>query len=109
MSNENIDTTQVVIEVTAPVDDMAVIMAELNRLRQENAKLKDKTPSGGIKVSEKGGISVYGLARFPITMYEGQWAKLLAMSEELKTFIAANKDDPRVVKARTEHEGRKAK
>lgn len=46
------------------------------------------------KVSEKGAVSVYGLGRFPVTLYAEQWAKLLAdmTVAELKAFIAANTD-----------------
>ena len=61
---------------------------ELERLRAENAALK-KTSSKGIsmKVSEKGGLSIYGLGRFPITLYKEQWTKLLDMSDEIRTFL----------------------
>ena len=45
-----------------------------------------------LKVSEKGAVSVYGLGRFPVTLYKEQWEKLLAMSEDIKKFIAENKD-----------------
>ena len=65
--------------------------AELERLRAENASLK-QAPTRGIsmKVSEKGGLSVYGLGRFPITLYKEQWTKLLDMEKELRAFIAAH-------------------
>ena len=43
-----------------------------------------------IKVSEKGGVSVYGLGRFPVTLYKEQWLKLLDLADELRAFIAAN-------------------
>jgi hypothetical protein len=49
-----------------------------------------------IKVSEKGGVSVYGLGRFPITLYQEQWLKLLDMSDELRAFIAAHKSELKV-------------
>ncbi len=67
------------------------MMAELERLRKENDALK-KTSSKGLslKVSEKGALSVYGLGRFPVTLYKEQWTKLLGMSEEIKAFIQAN-------------------
>ena len=45
-----------------------------------------------LKVSEKGALSVYGLSRFPVTLYKEQWEKLLAMSDEIKGFITENKD-----------------
>jgi hypothetical protein len=44
------------------------------------------------KVSEKGGVSVYGLGRFPVTLYYEQWQRLLGAAEELRTFLEANKD-----------------
>jgi hypothetical protein len=64
---------------------------ELERLRAENARLK-KTASRGVslKVSEKGGLSVYGLGRFPVTLYQEQWTKLLDMAEEIRAFIRDN-------------------
>jgi hypothetical protein len=67
------------------------LKAELERLRSENAALK-KGASGGIrmKVSEKGGVSVYGMGRFPVTLYKEQWLRLLDMSDEIRSFIAAN-------------------
>lgn len=64
------------------------VQAELARLRAENEALKSqKVRATGMKVSEKGGLSVYGLGRFPVTLYKEQWLKLLAMAEEIKTFI----------------------
>jgi hypothetical protein len=64
---------------------------ELERLRAENAALK-KTSAKGIsmKVSEKGGLSIYGLGRFPITLYKEQWTKLLDMADDIRTFLKAN-------------------
>jgi len=65
--------------------------AELERLRKENESLK-KTGAKGVslKVSEKGGVSVYGLGRFPITLYKEQWLKLLDLSDQIRQFIATN-------------------
>lgn len=64
---------------------------ELERLRNENAALKKGTAVGiSMKVSEKGGLSVYGMGRFPITLYKEQWLKLLDMSDGIRAFIAAN-------------------
>jgi hypothetical protein len=69
-------------------DDM---QAELERLRAENAALKARGPRGvSLKVSEKGGVSVYGLGRFPVTLYKEQWAKLLDMADEIRAFIKAH-------------------
>ena len=67
------------------------LQAEIEKLRKENAALKKGSASGTrIKVSEKGGVSVYGMGRFPVTLYKEQWLKLLDMSDELRAFIAAN-------------------
>ncbi len=67
------------------------LKAEIDRLRAENATLKK--PARGqisLKVSEKGGLSVYGMGRFPVTLYREQWEKLLAMADEIRKFIAEN-------------------
>jgi hypothetical protein len=68
------------------------VQAELARLRAENEALKQRRNSAvSMKVSEKGGVSVYGLGRFPVTLYQEQWAKLLAMADEIKAFIEENR------------------
>jgi hypothetical protein len=68
------------------------IQAELDRLRAENEALKQKrNTSVSMKVSEKGAVSVYGLGRFPVTLYQEQWTKLLALADEIKSFIEENK------------------
>jgi hypothetical protein len=67
------------------------IRAELDRLKAENERLKGERARGiSLKVSEKGGVSVYGLGRFPVTLYKEQWAKLLAMSDDITAFIRDN-------------------
>ncbi len=65
---------------------------ELDRLRKENEELKKAKPgrATGMKVSEKGGLSVYGLGRFPVTLYKEQWVKLLDMGEDIRAFIKEN-------------------
>ena len=67
------------------------LQAELERLRAENERLK-KGNQGRLtmKVSEKGALSVYGMGRFPVTLYKEQWLRLLAMADEIKAFIEAN-------------------
>jgi hypothetical protein len=73
--------------------DAEAMKAELERLRAENENLKSRGASGrsvSLKVSEKGGLSVYGLGRFPVTLYKEQWAKLLDMADEIRTFIKEN-------------------
>ena len=64
--------------------------AELERLRSENAALKKGPPGTRMKVSDKGAVSVYGMGRFPVTLYKEQWLRLLDMAEEIRAFIAAN-------------------
>jgi hypothetical protein len=67
------------------------LQAELEKLRAENERLKK--PARGqmsLKVSEKGGLSVYGLGRFPVTLYREQWEKLLGMADDIRTFIQDN-------------------
>ena len=67
------------------------IQAELERLRAENQALKKTSARGlSLKVSEKGGLSVYGLGRFPVTLYKEQWTKLLDMAEDIRNFLKAN-------------------
>ncbi len=67
------------------------LRAEIERLRLENEKLKK--PARGqmsLKVSEKGALSVYGLGRFPVTLYREQWEKLLGMADQIREFIQEN-------------------
>jgi len=67
------------------------LMAELERLRAENERLKSRSSRGvSLKVSEKGGVSVYGLGRFPVTLYKEQWARLLDMADDIRAFIREN-------------------
>ena len=68
------------------------LQAEIQRLRAENETLKKPAVRGqmSLKVSEKGALSVYGLGRFPVTLYREQWEKLLGMSEEIRRFIHDN-------------------
>ena len=69
------------------------LRAELERLKAENAQLKtQRGRSVSLKVSEKGGVSVYGLGRFPVTLYKEQWTKLLDMAEEIRTFLKENNE-----------------
>jgi hypothetical protein len=64
---------------------------ELERLRAENEALKKRGSKGvSMKVSEKGAVSVYGLGRFPVTLYQEQWVKLLDMGDDIRAFIKEN-------------------
>ena len=70
------------------------VQSELERLRAENERLKQQRAKGGgvsFRVSEKGAVSVYGLGRFPVTLYQEQWDKLLGHVEELRRFIEENR------------------
>jgi hypothetical protein len=67
---------------------------EMERLRAEVDRLK-RTQNRGIslKVSEKGGVSVYGMGRFPVTLYKEQWIKLLDMADEIRAFISDHESE----------------
>ena len=70
------------------------LQAELERLRAENEALKARTAKGiSLKVSEKGGVSVYGLGRFPVTLYKEQWEKLLDMTMDIRAFITEHENE----------------
>jgi hypothetical protein len=75
------------------------LKAEIERLKAENEALKKKAPAKGIslKVSEKGAVSVYGMGRFPVTLYKEQWLKLLDMGDDIRAFI---KDNDALLKAK---------
>src|SRR5260370_16612016 len=65
--------------------------AELERLKAENETLKTRASRAiSMKVSEKGGVSIHGLGRFPVTLYKEQWAKLLDMADEIRAFLKDN-------------------
>jgi hypothetical protein len=67
------------------------LKAEIERLRSENEKLKNKGMRGlSLKVSEKGAVSLYGVGRFPVTLYKEQSAKILGMAGEIESFIREN-------------------
>ncbi len=67
------------------------LQAEIERLRAENEQLKRPTRGQtSLRVSEKGALSVYGLGRFPVTLYREQWEKLLGMADEIRQFILDN-------------------
>jgi hypothetical protein len=79
-------------ERAMPDEDLNDLRAELERLRNENASLKRESSAYSIrlKVSEKGAVSVYGLGRFPVTLYKEQWLKLLDRANDIRAFIATN-------------------
>ncbi len=67
------------------------MQAELERLRAEHANLKNKDKGGiSLKVSEKGAVSLYGMGRFPVTLYKEQWLRILASASQIEAFISEN-------------------
>ena len=67
------------------------VQKELERLRAENEALKKRSAKGlSMKVSEKGAVSVYGLGRFPVTLYTEQWGRLLDMADDIRAFMKEN-------------------
>jgi hypothetical protein len=67
------------------------LKSELERLRAENEALKAKERRGTrLQVSEKGGVSLYGMRRFPITFYKEEWERILEMADEIRAFMQAN-------------------
>lgn len=84
-------TTENTNSVDTNPTTIAAYQALIESLRAQNeALVKANTLDGGIKVSEKGGVSVYGLGRFPVTLYREQWLKLFAKVEAIKAFITEN-------------------
>lgn len=74
---------------TMPTEEQ--LQAEIEKLRAENEALKK--PARGqmsLRVSEKGALSVYGLGRFPVTLYREQWEKLLGLTDQIRQFIVEN-------------------
>jgi hypothetical protein len=67
------------------------MQAEVARLKEENERLKARQNRAvSLKVSEKGALSVYGLGRFPVTLYKEQWVKLLEVADDIRAFLKEN-------------------
>jgi len=67
------------------------LLAQIEALKAENAKLKEaRNAKISFKVSEKGAVSCYGMGRFPVTLYKGQWERLIEIIPQLQKFIAEN-------------------
>jgi hypothetical protein len=82
--------TSAVAQLTGPA-----LLAELDRLRAENLRLQTERARGtagsiSFKVSEKGAVSVYGLGRFPVTLYVAQWERLVSRLNDLQEFLKAH-------------------
>ncbi len=70
------------------------MQAELERLRAENEGLKAKrSQEMRLQVSQKGAVSLYGIRRFPITFYAGEWDTILGMADEVRTFISQHEGE----------------
>ena len=67
--------------------------AEMLKALQAQLAKKPAAPSISFKVSPKGGVSVYGLGRFPVTLYGSQWERLMAKKNEIMTFIKDNQSN----------------
>ena len=75
-------------------DDLATLQEQIATLKAELKEKKKNTPKAfSLKVSQKGALSVYGLGRFPVTLYPGQMARLLSIKTEIEAFIEENKAD----------------
>lgn len=83
-------------KTTKPAKRILPDLAAEKRIKELEAKLAQaeanvaKAAKAAIKVSSKGGVSVYGLGRFPVTLYKSQWDKLLSMVPEIQAFIKTN-------------------
>jgi hypothetical protein len=81
----------------AKADANTAMLAELARLQAENARMKaaiaSRAPHPSLKVSDKGGVSVYGLGRFPVTLYKEQWLKLLDIAETVRAYIVEHEGE----------------
>ncbi len=78
-------------------DDPDAMRAELERLKAENESLKRRPEKGlSLKVSQKGAVSLYGLGRFPVTLYQEQWTRLLDMADEIRRFLVEHAGELKV-------------
>jgi hypothetical protein len=80
-------------ETIKTVDPQAELRAQIAALTAQNEVLKaraEKSSSLSVKIGEKGGLSVYGLGRFPVTLYKSQWIRLLVANEMIAAFIKAH-------------------
>lgn len=81
------------------------LKAELEKLRAENAALKKGSSRGlSLKVSPKGGLSLYGMGRFPVTLYKEQWLKLLDMGDQIREFIKSNENELKTKESASDRE-----
>lgn len=84
-----------VVETTETTTDSEALRQEIERLKAENHRLANKTTQSGelsFRVSQKGAMSVYGMGRFPVTLYKEQWFRLLDREADIRTFLVDNDD-----------------
>ena len=74
--------------------DQGDLIAQINALKAENDKLKAKAAARStlsFKVSEKGAVSIYGMGRFPVTLYASQYDRLVKQWDDLAVFVKDNR------------------
>lgn len=71
---------------------MEALQAQLNALKAENESLKARKRNIGLKLTDKGCISIIGLRRFPVALYRDEWNQVFSMREQIETFIQENSD-----------------
>jgi hypothetical protein len=85
------ETTMVAVQTNGKAPAASDLLAQIEALKAENAKLKEaRNAKLSMKVSDKGALSVYGLGRFPVTLYRGQWERLIEIIPSLQALVAEN-------------------
>lgn len=73
--------------IETPNTEMAALLAKLARLEAQIAAQKAAAPKLSLKISDKGGLSVYGVGRFPVTLYREQWERILDRSDDIRAML----------------------
>ena len=86
------DTDASLTQAENDTEPTPAIMTEIDRLSAENQQFRTQFSRSKpyLRVSPKGGVSVYGLGRFPVTLYKEQWLRLLAAENQIRSFIRDN-------------------
>ena len=74
-------------------DDQESLAARIKELEAENRRLRETANKLDIRVSKKGGVSIYGLQRFPVTLYASQWRRILSEGDEILRFIEEHEQE----------------
>jgi hypothetical protein len=91
---QSITSSPANVNVQTSNNNIESVLSVLERLKAENEALKaslSKTARFTLRVSVKGAVSVYGMGRFPITLYANQWETLISHVKEIQDFIETNK------------------